>query len=81
MNNTPNTPKPSGFPATPTDLRDYFAARAIRPQTFFPANLWQAIRWAFGYTYKTSHFNPHDWASEYYNIADAMLIEREKGVK
>jgi len=34
-------------------LRDYFAARAMQPVgSNRPADLWQWVRWAFGYNYR-----------------------------
>lgn len=58
-------------------LRDYFAAKAMRKQPLFPSNLWQAIRWAFGFQYEASCFEDEHEAICAYRQADAMLKARE----
>lgn len=59
-------------------LRDYFANSAMQaPTSYKPCNLLQWLRWAFGYTYKGS-LRPHNEnAIKAYELADAMLKQRE----
>lgn len=59
-------------------MRDYFAAKAIRAQPVFPRNLWEVIKWAFGFSCEASRFCPKQYAKTAYEIADAMLQERSK---
>lgn len=59
-------------------LLDYFAAKALQqPLTYRPANLWEWLRWAFGYSYKCSTRSKMDTAINAYKMAKAMMEERK----
>ena len=80
-NTSANTAQKENSKAIPLlgelDMRDYFAAKAIRPQPTFPRSLWQAIKWALGFRYEASRFCPEQYAKQCYQQADAMLKARK----
>ena len=59
-------------------LRDYFAAKMLPPQPYFPRNFWQAIRWAMGFRYKACSYDIDEVSTHAYRQADAMLEARKK---
>jgi hypothetical protein len=59
-------------------LRDYFASETIQcPVDYKPMNLYHWFRWAFGFSYKGCNRPSEEIAFKAYEIADAMLKQRE----
>lgn len=59
-------------------LRDYFAAKAMTKLIEdTPANPWQAFRRWLGYDYTSKFRDVRGVAEEAYDIAAAMLVNRE----
>lgn len=59
-------------------LRDFFANSAMQnPVSYKPRNIYQWFRWAFGYSYKACSRPNDENAIQAYELADAMLKQRE----
>ena len=59
-------------------LRDYFASKAmIKPVDYRPRNFIEWLKYIFGYSYKSCTRSHEENAILSYQLADAMLKQRE----
>jgi hypothetical protein len=81
-----NEKNPFAFPCTDGNtfanngmtLRDYFANSAMqKPTNYRPKNFYHWLRWFFGFSYNSSYQDHKQNAENAYNLADAMLKQRE----